>query len=110
MTIETCMNLVDTMKPNGVERAVKLRFLGEIEGRVRVELLEEEPDGQWDLDPDTATDRVLSAPHPYDQLYPLYVMAMMDYVGGDVARYENGAALFNAAYQSYGKWLKRRGV
>ena len=110
MTIGTCMNLVDTMRPNGVEAAVKLRFLGEIEGKVRVELFGEEPDVETDFGVETPTDTVLSAPHPFDQLYPLYVMAMMDYLGGDVARYENGAALFNAAYQSYGKWLKRRGV
>ena len=110
MTIEACMNLVDTMRPNGVEAAVKLRFLGEIEGRVRVELLGEEPDGETDFNAETPTERNLSAPHPYDQIYPLYVMAMMDYVRGDTACYENGAALFNAVYQSYGKWLKRRGV
>ena len=110
MTIETCMNLVDAMRPNGVETAVKLRFLGEIEGKVRVELLGEEPDGEADFDVETPTERELTAPHPYDQLYPLYVMAMLDYVGGNATRYENGAALFNAAYQSYGKWLKRRGV
>jgi hypothetical protein len=37
-------------------------------------------------------------------------MAMMDYVNGDLARYENSAALFNIAYQNYGKWLKKRGA
>jgi hypothetical protein len=37
-------------------------------------------------------------------------MAMMDYVGGNAARYENTAALFNAAYRDYGKYLKRRGA
>ena len=109
MTIETCMNLVDAMMPSGVEAAVKLRFLGEIEGKVRVELLGEEPDGACDFTVDTPVDRELCVPHPYDQLYPLYIMAMLDYVGGYMSRYETGAALFNAAYQSYGKWLKRRG-
>lgn len=110
MTIETCMNLVDAMMPNGMDGAVKLRFLGEVEGKVCVELLGEEPDGERNFTVETPADRELRAPHPYDQLYPLYVMAMMAYVGGDMTRYENGAALFNAAYQSYGKWLKRRGV
>ena len=76
MTIGTCMNLVDAMRPNGVEATVKLRFLGEIEGKVRVELLGEEPDGEMDFTPETPTDRELSVPHPYDQLYPLYVMDM----------------------------------
>ena len=110
MTIENCMKLVDSMMPNGVDSAVKLRFLGEIEGKVRVELLGESPDGGWDFDEGTSGRTELCVPHPYDQLYLLYVMAMMDYIGGDTARYENGAAMFNAAYQSYGKWLKRRGV
>ena len=110
MTIETCMNLVDSMLPNGVDSSVKLRFLGEIEGKVRVELLGESPDGDCDFTLDTPTETELCVPHPYDQLYLLYVMAMVDYVSGDIARYENGAAMFNTAYQSYGKWLKRRGA
>lgn len=109
MTIETCMNLVNAMMPSGVDTAVKLRFLGEIEGKVRVELHGESPDGGWDFDERTPGGTVLCVPHPYDQLYLLYVMAMIDYIGGDMARYENGAAMFNAVYQSYGKWLKRRG-
>ena len=109
MTIETCMSLLDAMMPSGVSPAVKLRFLGEIEGKVRVELHGESPDGDCDFDESTPVGTVLAVPHPYDQMYLLYVMAMLDYVGGDTARYENGAAMFNAVYQSYGKWLKRRG-
>ena len=110
MTIQTCMKLVDTVMPNALPGAVKLRFLGEIEGRVRVELLGEEPDRMTVFDESTPADTELSAPHPYDQLYWLYVAAMIDYASGDLARYENTATLFNAAYGNYGKWLKRRGA
>lgn len=110
MTIDACMKLVDAMCPNATEPALKLRFLGEVEGKVRVELLGEEPNGRTDFDERTPPSTELTAPHPFDQLYPLYVMAMIDYVGGYTSRYENGAALFNVAYQSYGKWLKRRGA
>ncbi|MBQ9151092.1 MAG: hypothetical protein IJX72_02485, partial [Clostridia bacterium] len=81
-----------------------------IEGKVRFELLVESPEDVIPFDEDTAESTELCAPHPYDQLYWLYVMAMMDYVSGDIARYENGAAMFNMAYQNYGKWLKRRGA
>jgi hypothetical protein len=110
MTIETCMNLVDAMMPNGVESSVKLRLLGEIEGRVRVELLGEMPDGGCEFTERTPAGTELIVPHPYDQMYLLYMMAMMDFLGGDTARYENSAALFNSVFQSYGKWLKRRGA
>lgn len=110
MTVGTCLSLVDAMMPNGVDQLVKLRFLGEAEGKVRVELLGERPDGDCAFDGDTPADTELCVPHPYDQLYLLYIMAMVDYISGDTNRYENGAAMFNTAYQSYGKWLKRRGV
>jgi hypothetical protein len=98
------------MMPNGVESSVKLRLLGEIEGRVRVELLGGMPDGGCEFTERTPAGTELIVPHPYDQMYLLYMMAMMDFLGGDTARYENSAALFNSLFQSYGKWLKRRGA
>jgi hypothetical protein len=100
MTIETCIGLVDAMEPNGYSEEVKRRILEELEGRVRVELhgcASAEPDGK------------LTVPYPYDQIYRFYLLAMIFHMEGDRDRYESAAALFNAAYLNYGKWLKRRG-
>lgn len=108
MTIHTCIDLVDAMAPNGVDASIKLRFLGELEGKVKVELLGESPEAAETFDESTSVDTELCVPYPYDQLYWMYLVAMLDLVSGDTAHYENAAALFNAAYQSYGKWLKRR--
>ena len=99
MTIETCISMVDAIEPNGYSEAVKHRILGEVEGRLRVELHGEAP-GE--------SDGVLTVPHPYDQLYRFYLLAMIFHMNGDRDRYENAAALYNAAYLNYGKWLKRR--
>lgn len=110
MTIDTCIRLVDELMPNRFPEAVKLRLLGEVEGKVRVELLGEDPAAAPVFDEDTSVDTELSAPHPYDQLYRQYLLAMLCHAAGDNARYENMAALFNASYLSYGRWLKRRGA
>jgi hypothetical protein len=110
MTIDACMRLVDELMPNRIPREVKRRLLGEVEGKVRVELLGEEPHAVPVLDEDTSMDTELSAPAPYDRLYWQYLLAMLCHIAGDGARYENAAALFNASYLSYGKWLKRRGA
>ena len=59
MTIETCMRLVDEMLPNRVSEAVKRRLLGEVEGKVRVELLGEEPQDAPFFSPDTPADTQL---------------------------------------------------
>ena len=105
MTVGACLNLVDSICPTTAGDEVKMRFLREIEGRVRVELLGKTPD-ELILNVDTE----LTVPSPYDSLYWLYLMAMMYFVEGDAEAYERCAALFNAAYRDYGKWLKRTGV
>ena len=110
MTIESCMEMVDGMLPNRVPVEVKLRFLEEIEWKVRVELLGDDPQTLPIFNTDTPTDTELSAPHPYDPLYWQYLLAMLCHACGDAPRYENAAILFNASYQGYGKWLKRRGA
>jgi hypothetical protein len=93
------MELVDAVEPNGYSREVKRRILGELEGRVRVELHGDAP---------AEFDGELTVPHPYDQIYRLYLLAMILHMEGDRDRYEDAAALFNSAYLNYGKWLKRR--
>lgn len=110
MTINECIKLLDTMMPNETQASVKLRLLGEIEGRVKVELLGGEPGSAVPFTEETPGDTALCVPSPFDRIYLLYVMSMMDYLNGDITRYENGASLFNLAYRDYGKWLQRRGA
>ena len=80
-------------------QAVKRRILGELEGRLRVEL-----QGKAAAE----DDGMLSVPHPYDQIYRFYLLAMICYMNGDRDRYENAAEMYNAAFLNYGKWLRRR--
>ena len=110
MTIASCMQLVDKVLPNRIPEELKLRFLGEIEWKVRVELLEEDPDDLPSFSANTSFSTELIAPPPYDQLYWQYLLAMVCHICGDAARYENAASLFNVSYQGYAKWLKRRGA
>lgn len=108
MTVKNCLELVDALYPSVADEGVKRQFLAEIEGRVRVELLDEEP-GEVFIAPDTPEDTPLCVPAPYDRLYWLYVAAMLCFTAGYAERYEACAALFNAAYRDYGKWLRRKG-
>ncbi len=109
MTIQNFLDITDAIAPGGPALAVKLQWLSEIEGRVRVELLGERPDRLTVIDATTPRHTVLTAPAPYDRLYWLYHVAMTDYLLGDAARYENAAALFNEAYAGFGRYLKRKG-
>ncbi len=110
MTIQNFLDLTDRLAPGCADPLLRLRWLGEIEGRVRVELLGEDPATLPFIGADTATNTLLSVPAPYDRLYWLHHLAMCDYLSGDTARYENTAALFNEAYAGYGRFLKRKGA
>ena len=68
MTINTCLSFVDGILPNAVPRATKCRWLGELEGRVRVELLGNAPEQQTAPDEVADGDTELSVPFPYDQI------------------------------------------
>ncbi len=110
MTVQNFLDLTDLLSPGCVDPVLRLRWLGEVEGRIRVELLGEDPAALPVFGSDLPRDTPLAAPSPYDRLYWMYHLAMCDYLAGDTARYENAAALFNEAYASYGRYLKRRGA
>ena len=103
MTVSACLDLVDSMLPNAADASVKRRWLTELEGRIRVERLGE-PAGSF---PALDADSDLLVPAPFDQLYWMYLIALIEYTSGDTSRYANAAALFNTAYQSYAKYLIR---
>ncbi len=109
MTLQNFLDLTDLLSPGAVDPALRLRWLGEIEGRVRVELLGESPEALSVIASDSPRDAVLAAPSPYDRLYWLHHLAMCDYLAGDAVRYENSAMMFNEAYAAYGRYLRRTG-
>lgn len=102
------MQLVDSIAPNGYDESIKKRWLSELDGRVRVELHDEATDGISEFGGSTSLDTQLAAPFPFDQMYWMYLIAMLDLANGDTARYLNSATMFNSAFENYAKWLIRR--
>ena len=109
MTIDSCLTLVDSLIPNQIGRAVKCRWLEELDAQLRIELWDEAPSAQVEPTGTTDGSRRLTAPYPYDRLYRSYLAAKIYGVQGDAVRYENSAAQFNAAYLHYAKYVIRTG-
>ncbi len=112
MTVTTSIQVADSLVPNHIGEEIKRRWLGDLEGMVRVELMEEPTAEVADLTVEGVlpTDAPLTIPYPFDRLYWLYLVAMVEQTHGDTTRYANAAAMFNTVYASYAKWLKRGGV
>lgn len=106
MTSEACMAWVDTLSPNHVPEMLKLRWLAELEGHVLVNICHHDPEALA-FRGEEGEAVTLSVPFPFDRIYLLYLTAMVDYYHGDLSRYHESAALFEAAWEDYVKWYKR---
>lgn len=109
MTLKTCIELVDKMAPNSFDKTIKLRWLSEIEGKLQIELCDRSISELVEYDSDTSEDTKLLIPFPFDQIYWMYLIAMLDFANGDNVHYTNSSELFNTVLDSYSKWLIRNG-
>ena len=76
------------------------RFLSEVEGLVQRQVHNEDGPG---------APAVLSVPHPFDRIYWIYILAMIDFTEGNKERYQMSDALFKQALREYASYyLKKR--
>ena len=110
MTIDNAINSVDTLKHNTVERDHKIRWLSEVDGMVKREILETH-EGEVSKFTGYVLDRPgdteLLVPAPYDALYLRWLEAQIDYHHGEYGKYNNALALFKACYQAYADYYHR---
>ena len=52
-------------------------------------------------------DRELLMPSPHDEIYVLYIAAMIDYQNGEIELYRNDIAVFEEAMKQASAWYRR---
>lgn len=109
MTIGKCIDMAQSISPYKLKREVIVRWISELEGKISVELFNKHPDTLKEYGEDAQDVTVLAVPFPYDQVYWMYLVAMLDLAYGDNTRYGNSAGVFNSAFESYAKWVLRSG-
>jgi hypothetical protein len=106
MTIIEAITKSEASRPGLASDADKIRWLSALDGRIKCEVIGVREGSEWasgfvgyDEGDDVATD--LLVPPPYDELYLRYLEAQIDYETGEIARYNNAAAAFSAAYDAF---------
>lgn len=112
MTIIEAINEVDSLVPgNGVAESNKRRWLSRFDGNVKNSVIDLHEGGEDILfneyTDDTPGDTELLVPHPYDDVYVFLLEAMIHYVNGETARYNNAMAQHLNVYEEYKKWYNR---
>lgn len=110
MTVSDVIEFVDTVKPNAFPPAVKIRWISQLEGRIASEvfLMAPEEMEQFNyaaLDVAEAEKQILLVNFPYDDIYPAWLKAMVDYENGEYNKYQNTMQQFNERFNSFVAWF-----
>lgn len=101
MTMNQVIEYVDRVKPNAYTSDDKCRWINTLEGLVSREVLHDDAPA-YNLPEDA--DTPLLVPAPYDEMYHLYVSAMIDFYNREYDNYNNTLLLFKERLDQYKNW------
>lgn len=104
-TVNTVLAEVHQVRPDVYGDELLTSWLSELDGKLSTELLKMEAPVQYSYPDDGETE--LLVPHPYDNLYVLYLIAMMDLYNREIDLYQNDMQVFNRAWSEYASQYRR---
>lgn len=115
MTLLNAIAKANMLRPNAIDDSLKAEWVLELEGDV-AELMdyEPEPDEDGNIPPFPVNpfpkDCDLLMPFPKDNIYHLYVAAMIDFVMEDTQTYINDMTVANTAKDDAFRWWRRHNM
>lgn len=103
-TMNTVIEYVDRVKPNAYTNEDKYKWLNTVEGLVSREVLKDDAP-EYNLPEDA--DIPLLVASPYDDIYHLYVSAMIDFYNREYNDYNNAILMFQERLDQYKTWQIR---
>lgn len=111
MKIIDAIKIVDSIKPNQYTIQNKIRWLCQIEERIKNEIYmtHEHDDIEFtDLSAENKNEIELFAPPPYNELYIFYLAWKIDSCNAEYSRANNDAEQFNNVYSDFEKYYNRQ--
>ncbi|MBQ3011341.1 MAG: hypothetical protein IJD81_09140 [Oscillospiraceae bacterium] len=106
MTIDQAIAMCDALRPNRYPRALKIGWLGKLDGRLFRELLMTHADCPADsfegYDASTDGTTELLVPDPYAQdIYNYFLQAQIDKENGETTRYNQSITMYNSSFRAF---------
>ena len=101
MTLKKTIKNADLLRPNVFSSELKAEWVYRLEDKVRMIIGVEPPERNYPEDTE------LLCPLPYDNVYELYIVAMIDYYHGESDTYTNDMTMFNTAWNEAIAYLRR---
>ena len=110
MTANEAMSEFGMYSPNTLDEALKYKWLSNAERHV-VEILDSYEGNEHEaveLSPETDGDYELKAREPYSELYKYYLLAQINLLYGDTAKYNVFASLYENELDRFRYWCVRK--
>lgn len=112
MTIIEAINKVDVLKPNNYTQSEKVKWLSNLDGIIKAEIIDTHEGGEGVVfngyDPDTDIETEMLVPSPYDDLYIKWLEAQIDYTNAEYGKYNNSSTAYNNAYSAFERYYNRQ--
>ena len=112
MTLQEALDIADAMKPNMMDRQLKIKYLTEIEQLRWAEILmrhehteEQETKPVYTEETDPGTELIV--PDPYSMVYTYWLMSKIDIQNQEDQRYNIDRAHFENEYDTMSDWWTR---
>ena len=111
MKIIEAITHIDTVKPNSYGETEKIRWLSELDGVIKAEIIDTHENGEnisfsgYTENTDLTTE--LLVPSPYDEIYIRYLEMQIDYANNEYGKYNNSMVMYNTAYSAYQLYYNR---
>lgn len=108
MTLMQAVESFDSERANSVSIERKITWVSQLDYKISNELLV--PRGARHFTgytENTPLTTELKAPEEYKEIYPLYMNMKLDYMNGEIARFNNSTLLFNRMYKEMSDFINR---
>ena len=108
MTLRDAIEIFDSERSNSVDVAKKIRWVSQLDYKINSEITVPRGDVAFNgYDISTPLDTVLKAPDEFSEIYSTYLNMKLDYMNGEIARFNNSALLFNNTYRDLNNYINR---
>ena len=100
MTLAKAIENFDAERINKVSLERKIEWISQLDKKIHTEILSDRGDavfGGYTVDTPFTTE--LKAHSSYEEIYNLYLNMKMDYMNGEIGRFNNSAILFNRIFK-----------
>ena len=109
MTLSDIIERFDKERKNELSIDIKLRWISQLDMKISSEILSDrQSEAFHGYDITSPLGTAVKVPEEYGEIYICYLNMTLDYMNGEIGRFNNSAMLFNRMYKEMHDFINRK--